>query len=916
MKGKNMKKLSSRALAITMALTMILSFSSPTMAADLPLGAINRTVEVTTGLNPGTYIVNDSYNNNPYVSHRLIAPDFSWNSETMENYIFDPANFPEMQWHPDGFPLRATFRTPVDHLGEMKYLAQTYPEITKLILLGYTNGITSTSTNPNDFNAFPEYKIPLYALEISSAPGVMDGRPATLHQAGNHGGELDSNELAANLAWYLTTQYGENEEVTELVNTTRIYIIPYTNADGNMISFRAANGNRRTNASGVDLNRNWAYRWGSNTGSSGTPGTGGTYRGSSPNSEPETAAISSIYRTDNVITSVSGHTSGQIVIFAWAYIKNYTDAHPLLSKLAKEQTDLNGHTPQNGNVMYAQSGEINDYLWGSMRALGFTYEYSTAQTNPYLGVLTGNNYITASYLDTAGNPKEMKTNYASGSAPIEDITGQLAFITNEFFAMGYQDLPAGAEGNGINNSPYLDGPLTRRMTLAMVQSELDKDPNFVSGKIFMSHISISNTEATSISRLLKENGALGWIVVNTSSNGGYGEITPNAAYSPVDISPFPVGSVLKGYAADVHDAYTNDSTITITFKADKKDFHSVNFQWERNKPAYMRNMFMSKEYANQLSGTITDGNGNLLFNANLTASLSIEGKILNTDGTEASADQQWNETHNPRYDVVGGNYNWFMLPSKQTEYPDKGWDITANANGRYSETKNIQFPVDTEIAANRGLDPEIFADPMFQQTMDDVNFVLPEAITVHFDFNKSWSSESNITIPFSTFRPDELGELVKGDIDGLYAAINNQPVDITALGTGNFKIEFNPSADFEITDHDELELVIDFDGGLPHSAYTNKINIGGTNQYTAVTSIEIGNGQTNVNFDIASATGKGYKLYIYRLGDAGGFKLYDNVNYHSKGVHIRGLTNDNTYFAYLEYMDDTRSDVVTFTPKK
>jgi hypothetical protein len=780
MNGRKIRKVSV-ALRLTFTLAMILSFATAAMAVDFPLGASNRTVQVTTGINPGTYLVNDAYHDDPYTSDRLIAPDYSWDPETMENYVFDPSKFPDLQYHPDGFPLRASCRTPVDHLGEMKYLAKTYPEITNLIHIGYTNGISST--NASDFTPHPEFRIPLYALEISSAPGVWDGRPATLHQAGNHGGELDGNEECANLAWYLCTQYGKNEQVTELINTTRIYIIPYTNGDGNMISFRSTRGNRRTNARGVDLNRNWAYRWGSNNGSTGTPGTGATYRGASPNSEPETTAISSVYRMDNVISSVSDHTSGQLVIFAWAYVRNPADAHPLLTLLAKEQTDLNGHTPQNGNVMYAQSGEINDYLWGSMRALGYTYEHGNTQTNSYLGSETGNNYISATYLDAAGHPKEMKTNYARGSEPTEDITGNLAFVTNEFFALGYQDIPAGGEGDGLNNSPDIDGPYLRRLTPAIVQAELDQNRDFVRGKIFMSHIASNNTNATEVARLLKANGCLGWIVVNTATNGGYSEITPGTAYAPADIQPFPVGSLLKGYAANVLDAYTIDPTITATFHADKKDFISENYDWYRQKDAYMLNMSYAAEFANHVKGTITDGNGNLIPEATLKGSLVIEGKILNTDGTEAPAEQQWQETHSPRYDVVGGVYDWSMLPSKQSEYPDKGWDITASANGRYSDMKNVKFPVDTEIAIQRGQDPEIFADPMYQQTVEGVDFVLPPVVALHapITVRNTWQTGSTIPLTFTTL--NRAGEGVW--MDDVTVEIFSGDVEVASFVEGN-----------------------------------------------------------------------------------------------------------------------------------
>ena len=91
-------------------------------------------------------------------------------------------------------------RQVVDYMGEMKYLAQTYPEITKLSIIGYSWGIKDDAVALNGVsndNVDPERSIPIYALEICNNPGEMDGRPATLHQAGNHGGELDANETVS-----------------------------------------------------------------------------------------------------------------------------------------------------------------------------------------------------------------------------------------------------------------------------------------------------------------------------------------------------------------------------------------------------------------------------------------------------------------------------------------------------------------------------------------------------------------------------------------------------------------------------------------------------------------------------------------------------------------------------------------------
>lgn len=785
-----------KCFALILTLAVVMSCTMPAMAAGFPVGATNKVVTVESGLNAGTYIANDGWSaSTPYSKtleeSRVTIPNYHYYDE-WDEYVFDPDNYVAIEWHEDGFPMRAGYRTVVDYMGEMKYLAQTYPEITKLSIIGYSWGIKDDAVALNGVsndNVDPERSIPIYALEICNNPGEMDGRPATLHQAGNHGGELDANEMCMNLAWYLCTQYGKDEEVTELLDTTRVYLLPYTNPDGNIINFRDRsniNPAARTNARGVDPNRNWAYRWGSNNGS--LSNLGSTHRGRGPNSEPETQAISSLYRNDNIISSISGHTSGQIIIFAWAFLRNTTDGHPLLTQLAKEQADLNGHTPQNGNVMYAQSGEINDYLWGSMRALGFTFEYSDSQVQSYLGYEDGDPYITASYLNAAGNPKEMRTSYSSveGSGmPSKDVTAQLAFLDDEWISLGYQDLTAEEEGNGLSKDPDEPdsvGPLLNRISVEKIQAAITANPDFVKGKIFLSHVPESAEIGNEIAALLKANGAVGWIVTGTSTNGGYSQ--PRINYGADGL---PVAGLLKGYAADVFQKAVEDPTITVTLKSTMADLHSLYYEWSRQKPAYMANMSYAREYANQLKGTIMDENGNKI-DATLEASLVIEGKIIDVDSNygnsdvviERSYDEQWKEIQRTHYDVEGGDYTWYMLPSKQSEYADKGWTITAKTPGRYTETVNVKFPVDSENAIKHEKDPVVYADPLFQQVITDVNFTLPKAFEVDQDLNALLGTGGTITI--TTYNRDG----AVADVPGVYVEVNGEEIYVRPLGNGKY----------------------------------------------------------------------------------------------------------------------------------
>ncbi len=86
-----------------------------------------------------------------------------------------------------------------------------------------------------------------------------------------------------------------------------------------------------------------------------------------------------------------------------------------------------------------------------------------------------------------------------------------------------------------------------------------------------------------------------------------------------------------------------------------------------------------------------------------------------------------------------------------------------------------------------------------------------------------------------------------------------------------------------------------------------------------INSVTTGNAQVDVNFAIESANGKGYSVYMSAT-EKGSYGLYEDVNYDSKGAHIKGLTNGKTYFVYIEYNDGHgniwRSKPVKLMPHK
>jgi len=88
------------------------------------------------------------------------------------------------------------------------------------------------------------------ALIISDNPENLEGEPAIRLTGGIHGNEKMSVELLLRFIEYLTSNYNRNTEVTDIVNSKYICIIPVLNPDG-------LADNSRYNSNGVDLNRNF-----------------------------------------------------------------------------------------------------------------------------------------------------------------------------------------------------------------------------------------------------------------------------------------------------------------------------------------------------------------------------------------------------------------------------------------------------------------------------------------------------------------------------------------------------------------------------------------------------------------------------------------------------------------------------------
>lgn len=88
---------------------------------------------------------------------------------------------------------------------------------------------------------------------------IEPGEPAFKYVANMHGNEALGREMLISLIFHLISNYGKDERITRLINTTNIYIMPSANPDGfeSSVEGTCSGITGRTNANNVDLNRDF-----------------------------------------------------------------------------------------------------------------------------------------------------------------------------------------------------------------------------------------------------------------------------------------------------------------------------------------------------------------------------------------------------------------------------------------------------------------------------------------------------------------------------------------------------------------------------------------------------------------------------------------------------------------------------------
>lgn len=215
----------------------------------------------------------------------------------------------------------------------------------------------------------------IWAYKISDFPHIDQAEPEIFFNSAIHAREAITPEVLLNYMDYLTDNYGTDASVTELVNNREIWFVVVANPDGyyyNEVSAPLGGGmwrkNRRENGDstfGVDLNRNFGYKWGYDDIGSSPLTDDVLYRGASAFSEPETQALRDFIIYHNFSLVVNYHSYSNVILYPWSYqIGLYADDDDLFDAIGNNIFKHMAYYPSPGWAFYPANGSCDDWCYG------------------------------------------------------------------------------------------------------------------------------------------------------------------------------------------------------------------------------------------------------------------------------------------------------------------------------------------------------------------------------------------------------------------------------------------------------------------------------------------------------------------------------------------------------------------------
>ena len=290
------------------------------------------------------------------------------------------------------------YRTVDETFAAMSAMQSNYPQLVTLVDIG-------DSWHKANAGGLPGYD--MQVVKITNQTIVDPNKPILYAMGSIHAREYPPAELVTRFAEHLLSEYNSDPDVTWLVDHHEIHLLLQGNPDGRIISEGEPSPNQRKNRNenyclggnqqGVDMNRNFAFKW--NEGECGFGGCSSgefcsqVFRGENPVSEPETQAINSYIQTlfpderiDDLITPaplnkpgvyLDIHNVAELILFPFGYEDNAPQApnHVQLQTLGRRMGFYTGYRAEQSSAsLGGADGASDDNAYGTLGVAAYTIE--------------------------------------------------------------------------------------------------------------------------------------------------------------------------------------------------------------------------------------------------------------------------------------------------------------------------------------------------------------------------------------------------------------------------------------------------------------------------------------------------------------------------------------------------------------